>query len=78
MTRFKGEGVGAKLVEQVKKEGQRLGLAYLFASTTQERVGQFFERQGFREVPPTEVSAAKWLDYDPARKAAVKVYRFDP
>jgi amino-acid N-acetyltransferase len=78
MTRFKGEGVGAKLVEQMKKEGQRLGLAYLFASTTQERVGQFFERQGFRAVPTTEVPAAKWLDYDPERKAAVRVYRFDP
>jgi amino-acid N-acetyltransferase len=78
MTRFKGEGVGAKLVEQMKKEGQRLGLAYLFASTTQERVGQFFERQGFRVVETTEVPAAKWLDYDPARKAAVRVYRFDP
>jgi N-acetylglutamate synthase-like GNAT family acetyltransferase len=78
ITRFKGEGVGAKLVEQMKKEGRRLGLAYLFASTTQERVGQFFERQGFRAVPPTEVPAAKWLDYDPARKATVSVYRFDP
>ncbi|HEY2388229.1 MAG TPA: GNAT family N-acetyltransferase [Candidatus Binatia bacterium] len=78
MTRFKGEGVGAKLVEQMKNEGRRLGLAYLFASTTQERVGQFFERQGFRAVPSVEVPAAKWLDYDPARKAAVRVYRFDP
>ena len=77
ITRFKGEGVGGKLVECMKAEGQRLGLAYLFACTTQERVGQFFTRQGFRTVPPTEVPPAKWACYDAARMAAVAVYRYD-
>jgi amino-acid N-acetyltransferase len=77
ITRFKGEGVGVKLVDCMKAEGRRLGLAYLFACTTQERVGQFFERQGFRRIPVEEVPAAKWTCYDPPRRAAVSVYRYD-
>jgi amino-acid N-acetyltransferase len=77
ITRFKGEGVGVKLVDRMKTEARRLGLAYLFACTTQERVGQFFERQGFRRIGPDDAPAAKWRCYDPARRAAVAVYRFD-
>ncbi|MBI3767436.1 MAG: hypothetical protein HY271_02955 [Deltaproteobacteria bacterium] len=77
VTRFKGEGVGVKLVDRMKAEGDRLRLAYLFACTTQERVGQFFERQGFRRVPTEAAPAAKWTCYDPARRAAVAVYRYD-
>ncbi len=77
ITRFKGEGVGARLVECMKQEGTRLGLAYLFACTTQERVGQFFERQGFRRIPSSAVPATKWACYDPVRMTAVGVFRFD-
>ncbi len=77
ITRFKGEGVGVKLVDCMKAEARRLDLAYLFACTTQERVGQFFERQGFRRIPADEAPAAKWRCYDPARRAAVAVYRWD-
>jgi N-acetylglutamate synthase-like GNAT family acetyltransferase len=77
ITRFKGEGVGAKLVECMKSEGARLGLAYLFACTIQDRVGQFFVRQGFRSIPPEEAPAAKWLCYDADRRAELTVYRYD-
>lgn len=77
ITRFKGEGVGVKLVDCMKAEGRRLGLAFLFACTTQERVGHFFERQGFRRIPADEAPAAKWTCYDPARRAEVGVYRWD-
>ena len=66
-----------KLVDCMKAEARRLDLAYLFACTTQERVGQFFERQGFRRIPAGEAPAAKWRCYDPARRAAVAVYRWD-
>ena len=59
ITRFKTEGVGAKLVDCMKSEGRRSGLRYLFACTTQERAGQFFERQGFRRIPRRRGAAGK-------------------
>ena len=77
ITRFKGEGVGAKLVDCMKAEAGRLALRYLFACTTQDRVGQFFERQGFRRVAAEEAPAAKWACYDDARRRAIAVYRYD-
>ncbi len=77
ITRFKGEGVGVKLVECMKAVGKERGLAYLFACTTQERVGQFFERQGFRPIPQSEAPPAKWIGYDEDRRCGVAVYRFD-
>ncbi len=77
ITRFKGEGVGVKLVACMKSEGRERGLAYLFACTTQERVGQFFERQGFRQIPQSEAPPAKWIGYDDERRRGVVVYRYD-
>jgi amino-acid N-acetyltransferase len=77
ITRFKGEGVGVKLVDCMKQEGRARGLAYLFACTTQERVGQFFERQGFWQIAQEEAPAEKWLCYDSARRADLMVYRSD-
>jgi N-acetylglutamate synthase-like GNAT family acetyltransferase len=53
------------------------GLAYVFACTTEARAQGFFERQGFRRVSPEDVPVAKWRAYDPQRKAAVAVFRFD-
>ena len=77
ITRFKGEGVGGRLVARVLADARAAGLAYVFACTTEERAQVFFERQGFRRVDPAAVCAAKWADYDPKRKAQVAVYRFD-
>jgi amino-acid N-acetyltransferase len=77
ITRFKGEGVGVKLIDCMKTVGRERGLAYLFACTTQERVGQFFERQGFHEVPQSEAPPAKWVGYDETRRRGLLVYRFD-
>jgi amino-acid N-acetyltransferase len=77
ITRFKGEGVGVKLIACMKTVGRERGLAYLFACTTQERVGQFFERQGFRQVPQSDAPLAKWIGYDEARRCGLAVYRFD-
>jgi amino-acid N-acetyltransferase len=76
ITRFKSEGVGVKLVDCMKAEARRLGLAYLFACTTQERVGQFFERQGFVRISADEAPPAKWHCYEPERRSAVGVYRW--
>ncbi|MBI4517374.1 MAG: GNAT family N-acetyltransferase [Deltaproteobacteria bacterium] len=77
ITRFKGEGVGARLVQQVLADARALRLAYVFACTTEVRAQAFFERQGFRRVGTSEVAAAKWRDYDPARRQQVAVYRLD-
>lgn len=77
ITRFKGEGVGVKLVDRMKEEGRARGLVYLFACTMQERAGQFFERQGFRPIAQEEAPPEKWESYDRARRAELMVYRYD-
>jgi N-acetylglutamate synthase-like GNAT family acetyltransferase len=77
ITRFKGEGVGARLVAHVLAEARQAGLRYVFACTTEERAQGFFERQGFRRVDHGRVPAAKWATYDPQRKAIVTAFRFD-
>jgi amino-acid N-acetyltransferase len=77
ITRFKGEGVAARLVARVLTDARAAGLAYVFACTTEERAQVFFERQGFRRVSHEQVPAAKWNAYDPQRKAVVAAFRFD-
>jgi amino-acid N-acetyltransferase len=77
ITRFKGEGVGVKLVDCMKTVGRERSLAYLFACTTQERVGQFFERQGFRAIPQSEAPAAKWVGYDAERRRGLLCFKLD-
>jgi amino-acid N-acetyltransferase len=75
ITRFQGEGVGSRLIATMVMEGEQRGLAYLFASTTQEGAQRLFERHGFRRVAPENVPAAKWQGYNPERKQQLAVYR---
>ena len=75
ITRFKGEGVGTRLVAKVAEEGRRLGLRFLFACTTREEAGRLFERQGFRQVAAEEVPYEKWREYDQGRKEKLAVYK---
>jgi amino-acid N-acetyltransferase len=77
MTRFKGEGVGQKLLAYVEGEARRRNLRYLFACTSAERAQSFFLRRGFHAVTPEEVPAAKWKGYDVRRRKQVAVYRRD-
>lgn len=77
LTRFLGEGVGFSLVAHALAEAERRALRYVFACTVSERVGAFFERNGFRVVSPEELPAAKWHDYDPERRDRVHCYRRD-
>ncbi len=77
ITRFKGEGVGSKLVAQAVADARAAGLSYVFACTTEERAQSFFERQGFKRVTIDDVPPAKWQSYDPRRKAAVAVFRMN-
>jgi len=75
ITRFKGEGIGERLVAYLVAEAERQGLDYVFACTVDERARQFFERLGFERVTPSEVPADKWSAYDPRRRARVVVLR---
>lgn len=77
ITRYQGEGVGGRLVEAMVQEGERQGLTYVFACTTQEGAQRLFARHGFRRVAPDAVAAAKWHGYDPERRQRVAVYRRD-
>jgi len=77
ITRFKGEGVGVRLVERVLADAREAGLRYVFACAVDGRAQVFFLRRGFREVSFDEVPATKWIGYDEARRQRVKVYRRD-
>jgi len=77
VTRFKGEGVGARLVARVLADARAAGLTYVFACTTEEKAQVFFERQGFQRVGHDAVPAAKWQAYDPRRKLRVAALRYD-
>ena len=77
VSRFKGEGVGAKLLQRIIEEARRRGLVSVFACSTEERAAQFFLRHAFRLVTPDQVPAAKWEGYDPERMARLTVLRLD-
>jgi N-acetylglutamate synthase-like GNAT family acetyltransferase len=76
ITRFKGEGVGGKLIARALEDARQLGLRYVFACTTHDRARAFFERNGFEQVSGADVPARKWRAYDPARRRGLSVYRF--
>ena len=75
LTRFLGEGVGGSLVGFACSRARELGLSHVYACTTSERVGAFFERNGFRAVAREEIPEAKWRSYDLERRARVRCYR---
>jgi len=76
-TRFKGEGVGSRLLARLFSEATRLGLDYVFACTTDANAAAFFTRHGFGEVARSAVPAAKWRGYDPTRLRSVTVLKHD-
>ncbi len=77
VSRFKGEGVGGRLLARVLQAARERGLESVFACTTEEGAGQFFVRHGFRVVTPGEVPAAKWQSYDADRLGRVTVLRLE-
>jgi amino-acid N-acetyltransferase len=77
VSRFKGEGVGAKLLVRILDEARGRRLRSVFASTSEKRAAQFFLRHGFRQVTPAEVPAAKWIGYDAERMGRLTVLRFE-
>ena len=77
LTRFVGEGVGAQIVSHVLARARELGLGFVYACTTSERVVGFFERNGFRRVLREDLPATKWSGYDPTRRALLSCLRHD-
>lgn len=77
LTRFLGEGVGVSLVGFAVERARALGYAYVYACTTSNRVGAFFERNGFTAVSPDAIPVEKWHGYDPARRSRVRCFRRD-
>ena len=75
ISRFKGEGVGGKLIARILGEAKNRGLDSVFACTTVRGAGQFFEHEGFARISPEEVPAGKWRTYEPGRIEQVAVYR---
>jgi amino-acid N-acetyltransferase len=74
LTRFLGEGVGGSLLGFACSWARELGLSWVYACTTSERVGAFFERNGFRGVAHQDIPAAKWRGYDAERRSRVRCY----
>jgi N-acetylglutamate synthase-like GNAT family acetyltransferase len=77
LTRFLGEGVGAHLVSHAVTRANQRGLERVFACTTQERVGQFFERNGFSPVALDALPKIRWEGYDEERRTRVRCYQRD-
>jgi amino-acid N-acetyltransferase len=77
ITRFKGEGIGDRLVVRLLAEAEQRDLAYVFACAVDERAQQFFARHGFARVGHDQVPAAKWENYEARRRARVAVLRYD-
>jgi amino-acid N-acetyltransferase len=77
MTRFKGEGVGIRLLDRILADARAARLSYVFATTTEERAQGFFERQGFRRVERDQVPASKWQSYETDRLQRVVVLRYE-
>ncbi|HZP42626.1 MAG TPA: GNAT family N-acetyltransferase [Candidatus Binatia bacterium] len=75
ITRFKGEGIGERLVTRLVADAERIGLDYVFACAVDDRAKEFFVRLGFERVGADDVPAAKWVGYDPRRRARVGVFR---
>jgi len=75
LTRFQGEGVAAVLVREILKEAEARHLKYVFACTSEDRVGDFFRRLGFKRASPREVPSAKWRGYDSSRIKRISIFR---
>jgi amino-acid N-acetyltransferase len=75
LTRFTGEGVGSHLVRFALARAAERDVSTLYACTISERVGAFFERQGFEVVAADALPARRFEGYDAARRAKLRCYR---
>ncbi|MBX3312727.1 MAG: GNAT family N-acetyltransferase [Actinobacteria bacterium] len=74
VSRFSAAGAGGLLVDGLLAQAAEEGLRAVFAVTVSDLAAAFFTRKGFVEVGPDEVPAAKWVDYDPERRAVARIF----
>jgi len=60
ISRFQGEGVGKRIVDELLSVARASKLRAVFACTSNERAAAFFERAGFELVPASRAPAVKW------------------
>ena len=72
--RFKGEGVGVRILASLTDVAVERGCRAMFACTSNVRAGQFFERSGFVRVEPSEIPQQKWKG---RRKPLPECFWFD-
>ena len=77
VTRFTGQGLGAHLVRFAVKRARDRSLAFVYACTTSERVGSWFQGLGFTPVDHDLLPAEKWEGYDAERRRLVSCFRRD-
>ena len=77
VNRFAGEGAAGLLVESLVTSATGRGLRALFACTVSERAAVFFRRHGFRDVDHAQLPDAKWVGYDPERRAHISALWLD-
>lgn len=57
---YRGKGIGGKLIGELEREGKDLGLSRILTLTYQK---EFFERNGFVEIPKEKIPEHKiWAD----------------
>lgn len=76
ISRFKGGGLGSRLVEEAvaRAQGERAG--GMFACTISDAVAGFFEQHGFERVPGHRLPPEKWQDYAQERRSKVIVLEY--
>jgi amino-acid N-acetyltransferase len=77
VTRFTGQGLGAHLVRHAVRRARDRGLDFVYACTTSERVGTWFEGLGFAPCDQQTLPAEKWEGYDEDRRRLVACFRRD-
>lgn len=70
--RYKGAGIGRRLVSFLIEKARRLGLKRVFVLTT--RTADWFERQGFVRASLDQIPEQKRLRYNSDRNSVVMVY----
>jgi len=74
ITRFKGEGVGVRILASLTDVAVERGCRAMFACTSNARAAEFFERNGFMRVEPSEIPHQKWQG---RRKPLPECFWFD-
>ncbi len=77
VSRFKGEGVGTKLLARILRKRAPEDSPACLPARPKNAPRSSSLATGFRTVAPSEIPAAKWIDYDSERMQRVVVLRLE-